>query len=136
MELMNCPNCDALFVQTKFRDVCEVCYKEEEAQFDQVYEFIRKKKNRTATMEQVVEETGVEEMLIVKFIKTGKLRLSQFPNLGVPCEKCGKPTRAGKLCDACSKDLRSELNQFEKEEKERLEREERLRQNTYLSKGR
>lgn len=43
-ELMNCPNCGALFVKTNIRDVCEKCFKEEEVAFETVYKFIRKKK--------------------------------------------------------------------------------------------
>ncbi|WP_328130433.1 hypothetical protein [Peribacillus frigoritolerans] len=79
MDVFNCPNCNSLFVMTKFRDVCDACYKEEEAQYDKVYAYIRKKTNRIASMMQVVMETGVEERLIIKFVRTGKLRISQFP---------------------------------------------------------
>ncbi|MFJ7858074.1 TIGR03826 family flagellar region protein [Peribacillus sp. NPDC097206] len=134
MDLFNCPNCNSLFVKTKFRDVCDACYKEEEAQFDQVYDYIRKKSNRMATMVQVVDATGVEEELIIKFVKTGKLRIAQFPNLGIPCEKCGTVIRSGRLCDACSQSIRSGLETFENEEKRRLEIEERDKKNTYFTK--
>jgi flagellar operon protein (TIGR03826 family) len=121
MELSNCPKCDALFVKNKFRDVCDACYKQEEKDFDKVYQFIRKRENRTATMSQVVEATGVQEELIIKFVKTGRLRTSMFPNLGVPCEKCGRLTRDGRLCGGCSGTLQSELTQFENEETRRRE---------------
>ena len=86
-ELMNCPNCGSLFVKTNLRDVCETCYKEEEQAFETVYKFIRKRENRTATIYEASEGTGVDEELIFKFIKTGRLELAQFPNLGYPCEK-------------------------------------------------
>lgn len=134
MDLYNCPNCNSLFVKTKFRDVCDACYKEEEEQFDRVYEYIRKKNNRTASMVQVVEATGVEEELIIKFVKTGKLRIAQFPNLGVPCEKCGTVIRSGRLCDPCSDLIRSGLETYESEEKRRLEIEERDKKGTYFMK--
>lgn len=39
MDVFNCPNCNSLFVMTKFRDVCDACYKEEEAQYDKVYAY-------------------------------------------------------------------------------------------------
>lgn len=134
MGLENCPNCNAIFVRTKFKDVCDNCKKEEDKQFDKVYSFIRKSSNRTATMEQVVEETGVEEELIIKFIKTGKLRISQFPNLGIPCEKCGTPTKNGKICDDCSVALKSELELFEKEQARLQDLSERERKATYYTK--
>ena len=113
--LENCPNCGALFVRTKFRDVCDACYKEEEAQFEKVYQFIRKTKNRTATLTEVVEGTGVEEELVLKFIKTGRLRTAHYPNLGYPCEKCGTIIKTGRLCGNCADSIRSDLDHFEKE---------------------
>ncbi|MFD4816391.1 TIGR03826 family flagellar region protein [Peribacillus butanolivorans] len=134
MDLFNCQNCNSLFVKTKFRDVCDACYKEEEAKFDEVYAYIRKKSNRTALMMQVVEATGVEEDLIIKFVKTGKLRISQFPNLGIPCEKCGTNIQSGRLCSKCSDSLRSELQTFEDEEKCLNKIQERNKKNTYYIK--
>ncbi|MDQ0218423.1 hypothetical protein ELQ35_03495 [Peribacillus cavernae] len=133
MELTNCPNCDALFAKTKFRDVCDACYKEEEKKFDTVYQYIRKRENRMAMISQVVEATGVDESLIIKFVKTGKLRTSQFPNLGVLCEQCGTLTREGRLCNSCSTSLRSELNLHEQEEARRREIEIKEKRTTYFT---
>ncbi|RFU68304.1 hypothetical protein D0469_12380 [Peribacillus saganii] len=132
-DLSNCPNCDTLFVRTKFRDVCEVCYKEEEREFEKVYQYIRRRENRTASMIQVVDNTGVQESLIVKFIKTGKLRTTQFPNLGVKCEKCGAPAKVGPLCSSCQDSLRSQLTQFESDEALRKELDERGKKGAYYT---
>ncbi len=107
--LENCPNCGALFVRTQFRDVCDNCYKEEEAQFEKVYQFVRKSKNRTATIPTIVEETGVDEDLILRFIKSGRLRTANNPNIGYPCEKCGTLINSGRLCENCSHSIRSDL---------------------------
>lgn len=134
MELSNCPNCDSLFVKNNFREVCDSCYKEEEAKFDKVYQFIRKRDNRTATMKQVVAATEVEETLIIRFIKSGRLRIAQFPNLGIPCEKCGKAIHEGKLCTDCIKSLRSDIYKHEKEENRQREIEERSKKSTYYTK--
>ncbi|MGN1402419.1 MAG: TIGR03826 family flagellar region protein [Bacillus sp. (in: firmicutes)] len=133
-ELMNCPNCKAVFIKTKFRDACEACLEKEDKQYEEVYAFIRKRENRTATIMQVVDMTGVEECLIIKFIKTGRLKLAQFPNLGYKCDRCGVIIREGKICYSCADELRRGLEAIRKEEelqKARLEREE-----TYHVKGR
>lgn len=122
---MNCPNCGALFVKTNIRDVCEKCFKEEEVAFETVYKFIRKKENRTATIFETSEGTGVAEELIIKFIRTGKLKLAQFPNLGYPCQTCHTIIREGILCDDCSNKFRSELSAFQKEEERKKELKER-----------
>lgn len=133
-ELANCPKCDAIFVKSAFRDVCDACFKEEEKLFEKVYNFIRKKENRTATMNQVVEGTEVDEVLIVKFIKSGRLKLAHFPNLGYSCEKCGTTIRDGKLCGSCVSSLKSELSTFEKEESRKRDLRERELKATYYTK--
>jgi flagellar operon protein (TIGR03826 family) len=115
-ELINCPKCGRLFVKNQFRDVCEQCYKEEEKLFEKVYAFLRKRENRTATMVQVVEATEVSESLIIKWIKAGRLKLVHFPNLGYPCEKCGKMIREGRICLECNKGLQKQLQQLEQEQ--------------------
>jgi flagellar operon protein (TIGR03826 family) len=130
-ELMNCSNCDRLFVKNKFRDVCDVCYKEEEKAFDIVYNFIRKKENRTASMAEVVAKTGVEEKLIIKFIKSGRIKLTHLPNLGYPCDHCGATIREGRLCEDCTNDIRSQIQQLEAEQERERELKERNRMQTY-----
>lgn len=112
-ELANCSRCDAVFVKG-LRDICQSCYKEEEAAFETVYSFLRVRKNREATLQEVVEATGVDQMLILKFVKQKRLRTSQFPQLSYPCAKCGEPIVHGELCDKCTKELKDDLERFEK----------------------
>lgn len=133
MEFVNCPNCNEVFVKNNFRDVCPKCWEKEEKDFETVKNFLRKRENRAATIEQIVEQTGVDEKAIIKFVKKGRLQKTQFPNLGYPCERCGHIITKGLYCEKCISELRTELETFQKEEqrkKEILEREKR----TYLSK--
>ncbi|NUK29775.1 hypothetical protein HT574_06650 [Parageobacillus sp. VR-IP] len=116
MNLANCPNCGNLFVKNPFRDICESCYREEEEAFEKVYRFLRKRENRMATMAQIVDATGVKESLLMKFIKSRRLQLAQFPNLGYPCDRCGRLIREGRMCANCSKDLNKQLEMLQKEE--------------------
>jgi len=116
MDLSNCPECGEIYIKSKFRDVCEKCWREEEAAYDTVYKYMRKRENRAATMLQVVEATGVTEAQILKFIKSGKLQITQFPNLGYPCDKCGKIIRSGKLCEGCASEILDDLKNHEREE--------------------
>src|SRR5690606_39269557 len=96
-ELANCPNCGALFVKG-VRTVCNNCFKEEEEMFNKVYAYVRKKENRMATVTEVSEATGVEEKIIMKFVKEHRLHTVQFPNLSYNCDRCGNPIQEGKLC--------------------------------------
>ncbi|SET09404.1 flagellar operon protein TIGR03826 [Oceanobacillus limi] len=117
-ELANCTRCDKVFVKT-IRDICQECYKQEEKDFQTVYRFLKKQVNREATLMEVVEATGVEEKLIIKFIKERRLHTTQFPKLAYPCENCGANIVSGKLCSNCSQGFLSDLEKFEKEEHEK-----------------
>lgn len=121
-EISNCPRCGSLFMKTSFRDVCENCYKEEENLYEKVYKFLRKRENRAATISRVVEATGVDEELIYKWVRKGRLQPAVFPNMGYPCDNCGKIITKGKLCSDCADQLRHDLETFEKEQERKKER--------------
>ena len=114
-QLDNCSRCGSIYVRN-LSGLCDVCRKEDDQLFDKVYQFIRKRQNRTATMLQIVEATGVPEVSIMRFVKEGRLKPTQFPNLGYPCERCGTVIQSGKLCAKCAGNLESDLKQFEIEE--------------------
>lgn len=132
-QLENCPNCGEIYVKNQYRDVCQKCYKEEEQAYDNVYQFMRKRENRAATMLQVVDATGIEEELLLKFIRTGRLKVTNFPNLGYPCDKCGSIIRTGKLCEPCALELKKELDQHNQEEEFKAELLKRDKQATYFT---
>ncbi|GIO26436.1 TIGR03826 family flagellar region protein [Ornithinibacillus bavariensis] len=115
-DLANCSRCGKVFVK-HLRDVCQDCYKKEEADFQIVYAFLKQQKNREATLMEVVEATGVEETLITKFIKERRLRTSMFPKLGYPCEKCGSTIVTGKLCGNCANEIQQDLTMLKEIEK-------------------
>ncbi|RDW16513.1 hypothetical protein CWR48_15825 [Oceanobacillus arenosus] len=107
-ELANCSRCGNLFLKG-IRDICQNCYKEEEAAFQTVFKFLQVQKNRTATMIEIVEATNVDESYITKFVKEKRLLPSHFPNLSYPCERCGNGITTGKLCHNCQEELKKEL---------------------------
>ncbi|QDP41285.1 TIGR03826 family flagellar region protein [Radiobacillus deserti] len=108
-ELSNCPRCDKLFVKG-YRDICQDCYKQEEMDFQTVYAFMKQRKNREATVLDIVEATGVEETLILKFVKEQRLRTSQFPRLAYKCERCEREITEGNLCVKCTKELLGDID--------------------------
>ncbi|MFD1020298.1 TIGR03826 family flagellar region protein [Thalassobacillus hwangdonensis] len=130
-ELANCPQCGALFVSGP-QAVCRDCFKKEEEAFEIVYTFIRKRENRSATIPEVVEATGVKEDLIIKFIKSKRIRSTHFLNMNYGCEKCGGPITEGNLCDKCTSHFRKELDRVNELASKQKEREEQ-QTNTYYS---
>jgi flagellar operon protein (TIGR03826 family) len=133
-ELANCPRCDVLFVKDT-RSICHNCYKEEEKAFDMVYKYLREQNNRTATIPQIVEATGVEQKLIEKFVKERRLRPSHFPNLWYSCARCSNKISEGKLCDDCKDNLRSDIENQETIENLANKNKVRERAKTYFSSG-
>lgn len=112
-EIRNCPKCNSIFNYNGIREICGKCAAEEEIMYETVYRFLRKRENRSATVQQIVKVTGVEESLLHKWVRKGRLQPALFPNLGYPCEKCGEPTQVGNLCKSCQAELKSELNKLE-----------------------
>lgn len=121
MDLLNCPNCGTLYIKNPVRDVCDQCFKAEEAAYDKVYKFLRIRENRAATIERVAVATEVEEALLHKWVRKGRLQTAQFPNMGYPCDKCGKIISKGKLCEGCATTFKQELGVFEMEQERQEE---------------
>lgn len=132
-ELANCMNCDAVFVKN-IREICQKCFEAEEKAFEIVYRFLVKRQNREATMDDIANETGVERELIVKFIKEKRLRISQFPKLSYPCDRCGNNIITGNLCHTCTQTFRKELIKHEEMTKLDQQREqEKNKKHVYYS---
>jgi flagellar operon protein (TIGR03826 family) len=127
-EIRNCPTCNAFFNYTGIRDVCVKCAQQEEEMYQIVYRFLRKRENRAATVERIEEATGVESEILYKWVRKGRLHPAVFPNLGYPCDNCGKITKTGKLCDDCSSTINTDLKTFEaiKEFRENIEKRDKL----------
>lgn len=134
-DLANCPRCHAIFMKGA-AVVCPACSKKEEEDFQTVYAFMRKKQNRTATVEEIEENTGVPEKRIRQFVKQKRLHPAQFPNLAYGCEKCGASVREGRICERCQRDIQTGLRQHEQNESfrnKKIEAEQAKESRTYYS---
>ncbi|MEL3960233.1 TIGR03826 family flagellar region protein [Lysinibacillus endophyticus] len=134
-EVRNCPSCGEFFNYTGIRDICYKCAQNEEEMYQIVYRFLRKRENRAATIERIVEATGVSEELLHKWVRKNRLQPAVFPNLGYPCDNCGHLTTTGKLCTKCQNELKKDLRNFEaaKEFRDNVSKSERA---TYLASNR
>ncbi|WP_088009516.1 TIGR03826 family flagellar region protein [Indiicoccus explosivorum] len=112
-EVRDCPTCGSLFSYSGLREVCGPCATAEEKKYDEVYAFLRRRENRAATIERIVEVTGADPGLLHKWVKKGRIQTALFPNLGYPCDQCGRLTVEGKLCGDCRDELENGLELFE-----------------------
>ena len=107
MTVANCKRCGRIFNRVR-RDICPSCITEEDQVFIKVRHYLRE--NPNAYMDSVVLETGVELEIIIEMIRDGRLILSNNPNMGYACERCGLPTQIGRYCAKCTKEVASSLN--------------------------
>lgn len=118
MGLANCKECGKLFNLTTSK-VCPDCRKSEEEKFELVKEFLYE--NPKSTIDAVVEGTGVERELIIKFMRDQRLEETGLElNHSLNCKRCGAQISSGKFCSSCKNKLISEIDQSNKaEEKEK-----------------
>jgi len=114
VSLGNCPRCGHVFLQVPGgTPLCPACVRLEEESYKKVFKFFSEKPSATA--QEISAETGVEIKEILKFVRENRLQLVKV-DISFKCEKCGSPTRNGKLCDNCRKklndDIKNDLNKY------------------------
>lgn len=105
--LVNCTRCGKMFQKLSSRKICPLCMEADEAAFEVARTYIDK--HPGAEVAEVAEATGVEEALILRFLRDGR-----FTHWGagrvVGCTQCGKEIPFGdKLCTSCRETLAREL---------------------------
>ena len=109
LELANCVRCGSVFARD-YRVICPNCHREEERSYQMVYQYLRKRENRQATIQQITEVTTVPESLIIKFVREKRLQPSQFPMLSYSCRNCSNQITEGEICTDCKDQMRKDLD--------------------------
>ena len=118
MELINCKECGKLF-SSAGKKVCPDCRQSEEEKFELVKEYLWE--NPNSTVKKVADDTGVEEDLIIKFMRENRLDSEGLMiDYTLKCKRCGIEIQSGLFCDSCRDKMISDFNQSdEPEEKEK-----------------
>src|SRR5699024_10399032 len=132
-ELKNCERCGEIFASIGDKDVCPKCGRQEEEDFQKVYRFLTNRKNSEATILEMVEATGVEEDLIIKFMKQNRPRETQNPNIDYGSESCRNKITSGKKCKSCSKKIKSQWSQHENAEQVKQAQSEKMTPSYYTT---
>ncbi|MFD0590655.1 TIGR03826 family flagellar region protein [Paenibacillus sp. GCM10027627] len=98
MNLDNCPRCGKLFAKN-FRDVCPVCIRDIDKEYQLCADYLREHKG--AIISELTDQTGVTIKQITKFIREGRISMTNAPNMSYPCESCGTLIRESHLCENC-----------------------------------
>lgn len=105
MDIRNCKRCNRIF-QYRGSKYCPNCMIELDEMFKVVRDYLYD--HPEANVIQTSEATGVEEEIILEFLKQGRLELSE-PSLAYVCERCGKPITTGRYCQDCITTLDREM---------------------------
>ncbi|MCX7774182.1 MAG: flagellar operon protein YvyF [Clostridia bacterium] len=106
-EVRNCKRCKRIFMFTTGPQICEACKKLEEDDFEKVRLFVRDFPG--ATIQEVSRETEVPTQLIYRFLKDGRLEVTEASPISLQCENCGSRIKSGRFCVTCSKKLATDM---------------------------
>jgi flagellar operon protein (TIGR03826 family) len=107
-EVLNCKRCKRIFMYSGTGPkICDACKKLEDEEFERVRNFVRQFPGATA--QEVSRETEVPVQLIYRFLKEGRLEVSESSPIALQCENCGVRIKSGRFCINCSKKLASDM---------------------------
>lgn len=127
LRVAHCPKCGKIY-QINMRNLCNDCSTEEDTLLRKIE--VSLLRNRHMTNEELAEVSTVPLDRIRVFIRSGKLKLYDYPKLSDVCDRCKGPIRKGTLCLACKTKIEDDITHAL--EQERLLKE-RTRQNTYIA---
>ena len=106
MNASNCPRCGRIFTRVS-APICSDCEKADVEKFEEVRVYV--KENPHSSAQEVSEECEVPIKRLLHWVREGKLEISEgMAELNL-CSKCGRPIKAGRLCDRCAKNTASAI---------------------------
>ncbi|QJD83560.1 hypothetical protein [Cohnella herbarum] len=120
-ELMvaHCPDCGNVF-QKNVRNLCSSCAALLDEQIVTMERYLSR--NRFATTEQLSLATNLPVQKIRGWIRKGKLRVFDYPNLADQCDLCSAPIRRGHICPTCSSRINDDIAKTLERERKMKER--------------
>jgi len=132
-DLKNCPKCGKLYVYTG-RFLCPACIAAEEEEFQKIKEYLLE--HRGANVLEVAQATGIEEEVIIKFIKKGRIQSEGLTIVDrLTCEKCGREIENGKFCPDCLEKMQKELQQVGRRMQDKLANESKMKGKIHTASG-
>lgn len=119
MELTVCINCGKMF-NTKDKKICPLCMKKEDEYFELVRKYL--KENPGVRLGQVAEETGVSGGLMRKWLREGRLKVTNTEGIDLKCEGCGKSILQGRYCVRCRDNMQNSMKNLYKTESKPVEK--------------
>ena len=107
MDVQNCRECGRLFNYLGGQRLCPGCKAKLEDKFQEVKKYIYD--NKDASISEVAEANDVSIQQIKQWVREERLSFSEDSAVGIECELCGCMIHTGRFCDACKKQLATNL---------------------------
>lgn len=107
-ELFTCRKCRRL-TNRLVGGLCGACYSKQDELFTEVREYIYAHKK--ANMQEITREFNIEPLIIEKWIRDGRLEVTEDSPIKPVCERCGTSILTGKYCVECQGKVIKSLNQ-------------------------
>ena len=108
MGVTNCPRCGKMFYPVgKDAKICPECVKEEEQVFETLKEYLRE--NPGKNMADITADTGISAKKVNKFLREGRLEVTEGMEGFLTCMNCGKSITTGKYCNDCASKISKKL---------------------------
>lgn len=102
MSLDNCPICGKLFMKSPGHISCLNCREQEEECIARFRAFFDEH-GGSASLQEVIEGTGINEKLIRKFMEGDRLKASAPAPTVTRCQECNRITDGARICPDCLK---------------------------------
>ncbi|MCL2747417.1 MAG: MerR family transcriptional regulator [Oscillospiraceae bacterium] len=99
MNIRQCDRCSKIFNFQGNRR-CPACVREVDQSFVDVRNFLDE--SPKASIEEVCEETGVDEADLLGWLREGRLILSSANVSALLCGRCHAPITSGRYCENCA----------------------------------
>jgi len=106
LAITQCEGCGKI-IQKNVRNLCPACNAIEDEQL-RLFERTMVR-NRLFDNAQAAQATAIPEEKIRVWIRSGKFRIVEFPNLADQCDLCKAPTRQGHLCVDCTSRINADI---------------------------
>lgn len=107
MNVRSCVLCNRLFKPRGY-PYCPDCVTKIDEDYIKVRDYLYKVP--TAGVQQVLEETDVDEKRLFYLIRSGRVTFAEGADTGLRCESCGKQISSGTICKECQEKLAKSLD--------------------------
>lgn len=107
MDIKTCRTCGKIF-QFRGNYQCQECVRAADEKFVTVRNYMFD--NPSANMQEICDTCDVDEEVVLRWIREGRLIVHEDGAPLLKCMSCGRAIHAGRYCLDCSRNVESQIN--------------------------